>query len=115
MTGDALTENDEALRRAAIAGYLDQDPAATRSWRAHQWMCQAASTEQIAAAVNAASAFLLEAKNDPEWLATRLDEHNRARAIVGMPAASLEEFEDVLWAFHIHFELLNSFANGIGH
>ncbi len=88
LTADAATENDEARRKAAIAGYLDQDPAAARSWRAHQWMCQAASPEQINAAVNVASALLLEAKNDPEWLATRLEEHNHARAIVGMPAAS---------------------------
>jgi predicted Kef-type K+ transport protein len=96
------------------ASYLDRNPSAARVWRAHQWMCAAANAEQIAAAVNVASKVVLEAKNN-QWMAAEFEKHNRARVIVGMPAASLEEFEYLLWALHIHLELLNSFANGTGH
>lgn len=114
-TTGAATENDRAARKAAIASYLDRDQAAARRWRAHQWMVEVATTEQIAAAVDVAAGAFLEAKNDSKWLDSQLKEHNRARAIVGMPAASPEEFDGVLFAFYIHIELLNAFANGIEH
>src|ERR1700722_16263327 len=102
---EALNPNDPS---SATASYLDRDPSAARVWRAHLWMCAAANAEQIESAAKVASEVLLVAKSDPEWLAAQLEKHNSARAAVGLPAASLEVFEDLIWTLHIHLELFDS-------
>jgi hypothetical protein len=107
---DEVAEGYKARRKAAIASYLDRDPEAARRWRAHQWMVENASAEQIAAAVKFAADSV--AAMSEERLAAELEEHNRLRAMEGVPGAAMDEIKEVLLAGHIHVGLMVSFSNG---
>jgi hypothetical protein len=80
---DPISVGPEELQKAARS-YFDQKPKALAMWRAHQWMWDAATPEQIDAAAMKAFAEVEAAEHE---LPATLEKHNLDRLAIGMPPA----------------------------
>jgi hypothetical protein len=77
---DPISVGPEELQKAARS-YFDQKPKALAMWRAHQWMWDAATPEQIDAAAMKAFAEVEAAEHE---LPATLEKHNLDRLAIGI-------------------------------